>query len=233
LRAVAVVAFVAFVLAGAGASAQIINDREPWRPPALEASPSCDVFSGSGHGNDPTLLVEMRLCKEEREGATAVTGRAQYSGLQSGWSVRTLAGSCTDDCSAIDVHEDAIIEQKPNPGWRFCTVDRYRLTRDKATSALVGSYDSAACRDHGELTMKLTGRVDAPRNKANDGDRREARLVPSAVPPTLPGRKSPDGKSACGCRMAGAPGWGAWGEAVAAPSALAAIAAWVRRRRRA
>jgi hypothetical protein len=59
------------------------------RPPALAGQQGCDLWHGSFSGNDPSVLVEARLCTDE---AGQVTGLVQWSSLTSGYNVRDVSG---------------------------------------------------------------------------------------------------------------------------------------------
>ena len=189
LRACAAFVLLAGALTAGHARAQIVNEREPWRPPALTPTPACSVYSGSGTGNDPTFLVEMLLCTSKGE---EVTGKVQYSGKSSGWSVRRLSGTWRDDRAVLVLREDAIVEQRPSPGWRFCTIDEYRLEA-RGSRALSGLYASEACHDKGTLELLLTQEA-----LEEIAPRKDAAVPPSAVPKTLPGSKP--GRASCSCR---------------------------------
>jgi hypothetical protein len=163
------------------------TEPESWRPPPLEATDTCDVYTGKASGNDPTILLELKVCA----GPAGVKGQTQYSGMSSGWSKREFTGAWSG--LVLELHESAVVEQKPSPGWRFCTIDRYALTLDPATNQLSGTYDSAACDDHARVTLKLTAR--APKS----AERPDA-LPPSPAPPPAP---APSSRRACSCGSAG------------------------------
>src|SRR5450432_182290 len=102
---VGALATLALATTAAPAAPQVISEREPWRPPPLEATAVCDVWTGTGHaGNDPSQLVEMRLCGR----ADHVTGLVQYSALHAGWSARSLEGDWTEGRQRFTGHELAI-----------------------------------------------------------------------------------------------------------------------------
>jgi hypothetical protein len=200
------VSLAALVLTSASANAE--TDRETWRPPALEPTGSCDVYAGTSNGNDPTNIVELLVCTN----GAAVTGKAQYSGKLSGWNRRAFSGAWSEDGRALELHESAIIEQKPNAGWRFCTIDRYVLVKQADPKMLVGTYDSAACQDHARLSLTRTGSA-VP--AAHDEPEPPRPAVPPAPSPAPAARRS------CSCRHAGAAESGATG-AVRATIALCA-----------
>jgi hypothetical protein len=189
------------LFAARAAAAQTVQEREPWRPPALQPSATCDVYTGMGSGNDKTQLVEMRICDD---GGGHLSGQAQYSGESSGWSVRSLEGAWNDAGDALVLRELAIVDQRPSPGWRFCTIDRYDLARVPGTTSLAGTYDSAACHDHARLSFDLTATV-----RVDGGDARPYKppIPASAVPPLPSERRA---KRACSCSHPGAPAGGAW-----------------------
>jgi hypothetical protein len=105
----------------------------------------CACFSGASHGNDDVRTL-LRLC---RDGAS-VSGTFDWVGSRSGTNTRALSGSTTD--GGVTLHDDAIVAQHPNPGWRFCTVDRYDL-RWLPDGGLGGTFWSAAFADR--ATMEL------------------------------------------------------------------------------
>jgi hypothetical protein len=182
------------------AAAQTVLEREPWRPPPLEATTKCDVYTGTGSGNDPSQLVELRVCDN---GTGAVSGQAQYSGRSAGWSLRTFTGAWSTDKSTLVLHEDAIIDQRPSPHWHFCTVDRYDLARNG--DALAGTYDSAACHDHAELSLVKTATIVIDAGSGANAE--EPLVVSSAPPPPASSVASPPpaqpAKSSCKCDTPG------------------------------
>src|SRR5229473_3460381 len=54
------------------------------RPPPLEPQAGCELWHGTFSGNDPSVLVEARLCTDEQAG---ITGDVQWSSLVSGYNV--------------------------------------------------------------------------------------------------------------------------------------------------
>lgn len=105
----------------------------------------CTEWRGTIHGNDPSVAVTATLCSVGDHG---VRGVLVWSSDVSGSSVRTLEG--TRSGSSVVLH-DVALRGKPNPGWMFCTVDRYSLSN--SGDRLTGSYHSSACHDDATLTL--------------------------------------------------------------------------------
>lgn len=121
-------------------------------PTELPAQAGCERWKGGSSGNDPSARLMFVLCQEGQN----VTGEMQWSSLVSGWSVRPIEGSWNGD--TLVMRDLRLSENRPEPGWMFCTVDRWELRR--AGNRLEGTYDSAACRDH--ATVWLERMEDAP-----------------------------------------------------------------------
>lgn len=141
------------------------------RPPPLARLPGCELWSGTSDGNDPTQLIEFRLC--------GAGGSMQSSSLNSGYSVRAIDGRWDGD--TLVLRDTGFEVNKPGDGWRFCLVDEYRLTR--VGDRLEGTYDSAACDDHARIW--LIRQADVPAAVV-------ARPPPPVTPPFEPPRT-------CGC----------------------------------
>ena len=129
------------------------------RPEPLEDVAGCERWTGRAHGNDPTVLLDVRLCPEGAE----LAGEVQWSSLRSGWNLRKVRGSWSADGRTLTLRDVSIIEDKPKPGWKFCTIDRYQLERE-AQDSLHGSYHSKACRDQAKVS--LTRQATAPASSA-------------------------------------------------------------------
>lgn len=179
----------AVLLGSARSEAQITQDRDPRRPPALEPTVSCDVWRGTSAGNDPTQEVEMRLC-ETSAGSLEVRGEIQYSSLNSGWTRRSFVGARTPDRAHLTLRELVMLDDRPNPNWRFCLVDRYDLTPVGA-DAMTGEYVSRACSDHGRMSMRLFARSTSP-------DVTPPPQLPSHSP--QPNAPTPRRRFGCACR---------------------------------
>jgi hypothetical protein len=119
-------------------------------PKPLEPADGCERFIGTATGNS-SMRVVLRLCPT----ANGLRGEAQCSSLQSGWSVREVRG--TRSGSAIRLVDVRLVEERPNPGWRFCTIDRWELER--RGDRLDGTYRSEACTD--TATVRLRRMEDA------------------------------------------------------------------------
>jgi hypothetical protein len=125
------------------------------RPPALEGRTGCELWVGTVSGNDPSVLVEALVC----EGINgAVTGQLQWSSLQSGYSIRDVAGSWSEGHAKLTLHDTKLVVNKPKPGWVFCEVDQYDLAR--TGDKLDGSYRSQKCHD--TATVKLAKKAQQP-----------------------------------------------------------------------
>lgn len=153
------------VLASTSALAQIQDVR---RPPPLEKAPECELWKGKVSGNDPSVEVEMRLCAAAGD---EVNGVFQWSSLRSGWNRRALVGRWSEGRTKLALRDASILEERPQPGWRFCTVDDYDLALT-GPGALDGTYRSKACNDTAKVTLKLEGPATAP-----------ATAPPTAPPP--------------------------------------------------
>lgn len=139
------------------ALAQIVQDRDPRRPPALEPTELCEVWRGTNSGNDPSQEVELRLCVDS-PGSPTVRGESQYSSLNSGWTRRAFTGTRSADGRSLTLRENRMLEDRPNPGWRFCLIDEYNLTLVEP-DRITGGYFSQACDDRGRMTLRLHARV--------------------------------------------------------------------------
>lgn len=119
------------------------------RPADLEPSKDCELWVGTASGNDPTVEVQLSLCPESNN---EVKGVLQWSSERSGWSRRAVKGAYQDKAkTAITLHDESFLEKKPNPGWRFCLVDEYSLSRSK--DKLSGTYYSKDCDDTATLSL--------------------------------------------------------------------------------
>ena len=106
---------------------------------------TCTEWRGTVHGNDPSVAVTATLCAVGEHG---IRGVLVWTSNESGSSIRTLEGTRSGD--QLTLH-DVALRGKPNPGWRFCTVDRYSLSGDG--DRLTGTYSSSACHDNATLTL--------------------------------------------------------------------------------
>ena len=186
------------VSAAPAARAQTIQEQAP-RPPPLPPEQGCELWRGTSSGNDPTVQLEVRLCAT----GTALHGVIQWSSTRSGWNRRSLAGEALDGGARVVMRDLAILEQLPQPGWMFCTVDRYELVRSPA-DVLAGRYDSEACTDHGRIDLRLVGT--APPDPAPPPPPPPLPTTPPAPPPAPPAA----GCGGCGVAEGEAGGGGAW-----------------------
>lgn len=150
------------------------------RPPRLAAPSGCELWVGRGSGNDPSMQIELRLCPQP-DGR--VSGEVQWSSTTSGWNLRDVSGRYEAGGTGITLRDDRITAQRPEPGWRFCTIDRYTLVR--SGDHLSGPYHSSACSDDGTLTLDRVANaagqpVPAPPSPPGTSD------TPSPAPNTPP-----------------------------------------------
>ncbi|MEL6182052.1 MAG: hypothetical protein AAFS10_24035 [Myxococcota bacterium] len=156
-------------------------DLEERRPPPLKKQPGCTLWEGKAvEGNDPTVEFQVTLCPTD---GREVVGQTQWSSLRSGWNVRSVQGRWSG--GTLELHDVEMVESKPEPGWRFCLIDRYDFTREGNT--MTGSYVSAACSDRARLSLTRVGAVariqpppppveppSSPTDDDNDMDRSDA-----------------------------------------------------------
>jgi len=167
------------------------------RPPLLPERAGCELWLGEAHGNDPGVRINLRLCP--REGG-ALTGELQWSGQESGWNVRAVEGTRTGD--QIGLRDVRIVEERPEPGWRFCTIERYEL-RAVGSDRLSGRYVSTSCNDQATLELR---RVEGPTGgdptrtseTRNEAETPLAIEAPTVEPP-VPG--ATEQSSGCGCQV--------------------------------
>ena len=119
------------------------------RPAPLVAPEGCELWVGTVSGNDPSVKVELVLCPE----GNAVRGTLQWSSTLSGSNVRDVQGSWDASRRSLTLRDLRVRDQHPEPGWRFCVVDDYRLTRTPG-GALHGTYFSSACRDRARVRLQ-------------------------------------------------------------------------------
>ena len=93
----------------------------------------------------------------------AITGKMQWSSLVSGWSVRSIEGAWNPARTQLILRDIKMLEDRPELGWSFCTVDQYNLSVQG--SIMTGTYRSAACDDQATLHLKRmnegTARLDS------------------------------------------------------------------------
>jgi hypothetical protein len=99
----------------------------------------CSRWQGSVSGNDPSVHVTASLCEKDGH----ITGTLAWKSDKSGTSTRALDGMRSKD--AVVLHDTAM-SGTPNPGWRFCLIDKYELT-GAGSDTLSGTYQSKRCRD--------------------------------------------------------------------------------------
>lgn len=126
------------------------------RPEPLADESGCEHYRGTSSGNDPSVQLDVVLCPHADGTAGKVEGKVQWSSLRSGWNLRRVEGQWTG--ASLRLRDLEIIDERPENGYTFCTIDAYALERgDRGT--LAGSYDSRACRDHASVSLM---RVNAP-----------------------------------------------------------------------
>ncbi|MCC6524811.1 MAG: hypothetical protein IT373_19300 [Polyangiaceae bacterium] len=140
--------------------------RASTHPPDLAAEGDCDAWVGTVNGNDPDMRVSARICPAS--GGDAVRGRFQTSSLKSGYSVRDFEGRWVDGKKRLDARDVRLVEDRPNPGWRFCTVDRYDLLLE-TPDRLAGKLHAEACSDHASVVLTRVPRPSPPAGSASSG----------------------------------------------------------------
>jgi hypothetical protein len=113
--------------------------------PHPEPVQPCTRWTGTVRGNDPSVAVVATLCSA---GGGRVRGTLVWSSRRSGSSVRTIEGAWA--AGELIVHDTAL-SGRPNPGWRFCTIDRYTLR--PSADRLDGTYTSLRCNDDATIAL--------------------------------------------------------------------------------
>ena len=137
-----------FLLGGIAFLSLVHPPRAQARPPLLEAEEGCDLWRGVASGNDPSVRVELRLCREGQE----ISGELQWSSEESGWNRREIRGRWTSDTD-MRLEDVRFIENRPNYQWRFCHIDIYQL-RQYGADELVGTYRSNRCDDSARVNLR-------------------------------------------------------------------------------
>ncbi len=140
---------IAMMAAFAGPTSENVADGQ--HPEPLAERRGCDRWQGEAHGNDPDTRITLLVCPSGEE----VRGELQWSSLNSGWNVRQLSGRRTQDGYVL--RDVGILKSNPKPGWRFCEIEEYRLTR--FGNRLEGTYTSSACDDTATLRLEAFGQV--------------------------------------------------------------------------
>ena len=200
------------------------------RPDPLEPGPGCDRWVGESGGNDPTVQLDLVLCPEGQ----SVQGQTQWSSLRSGWNLRVVEGSWSTDGKTLSLRDVRIVKEKPNPGWRFCTIDLYELHK-RGDSKLQGSYHSSSCHDDAWVRLSRVPSSSPVEPSADPAQ-------PSAAPAgsVAQGERSNDGDEprpahkGCGCALALGSRNGAPSNVLAAVAAVISIVlgGYKRRQRR-
>lgn len=134
----------------ASALAQGTVQDDPRRPPPPQPTPGCEIWEGTIVGNDPSAVAYFQLC-----GETGVGGVFLFTSLRSGWSRHRVSGIWNAPHTHIDLRDLAMEESHPIAGWRLCPADFYHLTITRP-GHIDGTFDSAECADHGQITLDLT-----------------------------------------------------------------------------
>ena len=154
------------------------------RPGPLADEAGCKHYRGTSSGNDPSVRLDVVLCAHPDGTRGKVDGKVQWSSLLSGWNLRHVEGRWS--AGTLTMRDVEILDEKPESGFRFCTIDAYVLAQD-STGVLKGSYDSEACSDHAQMTLRA---VDAPGGHAvappKASDRAAADPLPDPTPDPLP-----------------------------------------------
>jgi MYXO-CTERM domain-containing protein len=175
----------------------------------MESEAGCELWLGDASGNDPTVRLQMRLCPE----GDGLRGEVQWSSLRSGWSVRAVSGRREGD--SVELRDDRIVEERPEPGWVFCTVDRWSLAR--RGDRMDGRYTSAACQDSASVRLTLMVEEGGPGTTppATPPPSTPPATPPPTTPPATPLPTTPPGPpstpadpstSGCGCSTVPASG---------------------------
>lgn len=116
---------------------------------AHKTNGNCQVWFGTGNGNDPAMQLELTLCFKKGE----VSGIAHWTSEMGGSCKTYFRGHRDTDSSTIILHDERFIENKPKKGWQFCLAEEYRISILK--DRLEGKYSSKACQDYGSFSLEL------------------------------------------------------------------------------
>lgn len=174
------------------------------RPGPLADEAGCKHYRGTSSGNDPSVRLDVVLCAHPDGTRGKVDGKLQWSSLLSGWNLRHVEGRWS--AGTLTMRDIEILEEKPESGFRFCTIDAYVLAQD-STGVLKGSYESEACSDLAQMTLRAVdapgGHADAP-TKAPDRAATDSPPGPppdplSDRPPSPPPAADSSQSGGCGC----------------------------------
>ncbi len=146
--------FVQILLFGAVFMALFTASVAQARPVPLAEEEGCELWVGNASGNDPSVLVELRICPD----GDGVVGDLQWSSERSGWNRRQVRGEW-ETSDRLRFRDVRLVENRPRPRWRFCLIDHYVLRRN-GPDRLVGSYHSQACADRAELNLRRRSDVE-------------------------------------------------------------------------
>jgi len=173
------------------------------RPPPLADQDGCEHYRGTSSGNDPSVRLDVLICPHEDGTPNKIAGQLQWSSTLSGWNLRSIEG--TRSGGDLKLRDLEITEQRPESGFRFCTIDVYSLKR-AADGKLAGTYDSEDCSDH--ATLELTPLEPVPPSKPKEPKRPQERKADAKTPDKPesnepPATKpEPDSTSGCSCGVA-------------------------------
>ncbi len=130
-------------------AAEAQTARRLQHPALMSDKAGCTSWVGHLEGsNDPEARIQLQLCPN----GEAITGKMQWSSLVSGWSVRSIEGSWNTSHTELRLRDIELLEDRPEPGWTFCTVDAYRLSISGET--MTGTYVSESCNDRATLHLQ-------------------------------------------------------------------------------
>lgn len=118
----------------------------PVPAPAPEPKKGCERYTGTAAGNDADISILLSIC-----GESTVTGRLIWISKKSGTNVRAVSGT-RSKAGDLTLKDDKFEVSRPNPGWRFCLIDRYTLAKT-GDDTLGGTYVSQACNDTATLSL--------------------------------------------------------------------------------
>lgn len=116
---------------------------------ATKTNGNCQVWIGTGNGNDPAMQLELTLCFKKEE----ISGIAHWTSGMGGSCKTSFRGHRTAGNSTLVLHDERFIENKPKKGWQFCLAEEYRISI--SNNQLKGTYSSKACQDYGSFSLEL------------------------------------------------------------------------------
>lgn len=179
-------------------------DARATRPDPLKDETGCDHYLGVPIGaNDPTQQFELIVCTT----AEGVRAKVQTSSLESGWSVRQSVGAWDAAGRVLTLRETEFLEQRPEPGWRFCLIDEMVLEKTD-DEGLTGHYVSEPCSDRAKLRLTRLEPV-APAGGVAVVDSAPTPSPPPPLPPkSEPNTSEPSASEparGCACAVSSGP----------------------------